>query len=799
MITKMEYFPAKNPNPMLSVAKDMTVLYSNDAGEPLLREWGIRVGDKLPPNIADFVQRAIFRNSPEKMEVKEGENVYLVIFHPSPEEECVNVYGFDISDQKELEEKLRIKEKQNDVLYKIGKIALEYESLQTFMDESLKLIANILDLEYCKIMELMPDGRFLLRAGIGWKSEFVGKNVVGGEQKSQSGYTILSGIPVIVEDFEDENRFKKPEILKIHGVASGASVVIGSKEKIFGILCVHSTKKRKFTSDDTYFLTSVAFLIAQVAERKKAEEALKKAYDSLEEKVKERTSQLEKAYESLKESEKGLAEAQKMAHMGNWEWNFVTNELYYSDELYRIFGLNPQELNVPFDEVLAYIHPEDRDYVTNSIIEALNGKKYDAIDFRIILADGTERTVFTQGEVTFDEKNTPIRLRGTVQDITERRQMNEALRESEEKYRNIVETANEGILMIDDKATITYANKKLMDTLGYRLEEGIGKSIWGFISEELKYVVKINLEKRRQGICESYELKLICKDSSALWVFVNSKPLFDKKGMYIGSMSMLTDITKRKEAEETLANIETARKKEIHHRIKNNLQVITSLLDLQADKFKNREDIKDSEVFEAFRESRDRVISMALIHEKLHKGGGLDTLNFSSYIEELAENLFLTCRLGDTNVTLNMDLEEDIFLDMDTAVPLGIIVNELVSNSFKHAFPGRDKGEIQIKLLREGNGECLKYRMDVNGIRENKNEGCEDTSFVLIVSDNGMGIPEYQEIECLDSLGLQLVNSLIEQLDGKLQMKRNGGTEFTIRFAVAKKSRKYQPPTTTVN
>ena len=144
------------------------------------------------------------------------------------------------------------------------------------------------------------------------------------------------------------------------------------------------------------------------------------------------------------------------------------------------------------------------------------------------------------------------------------------------------------------------------------------------------------------------------------------------------------------------------------------MQVISSLLDLQAEKFNNREDIKDSEVLEAFRESQDRVRSMALIHEELYKGGGIDTLDFSSYIEELAENLFLTYRLGNTDISLNMDLEENIFFDMDTAVPLGIIVNELVSNSLKHAFIGRDKGEIRIKLRREENGECI------NSIEESK-------------------------------------------------------------------------------
>ena len=105
MKTKMEQFPATNPNPVLSVGKDGTVLYSNEAGEPLLHEWGVGVGEKLPSHIGDIVQRVISQNSPEKMEVKAGKRVYLVSFHPLPEEECVNIYGFDISDQKELEEK----------------------------------------------------------------------------------------------------------------------------------------------------------------------------------------------------------------------------------------------------------------------------------------------------------------------------------------------------------------------------------------------------------------------------------------------------------------------------------------------------------------------------------------------------------------------------------------------------------------------------------------------------------------------------------------------------------------------
>ena len=274
-------------------------------------------------------------------------------------------------------------------------------------------------------------------------------------------------------------------------------------------------------------------------------------------------------------------------------------------------------------------------------------------------------------------------------------------------------------------------------------------------------------------------MKLISKDGSSLWTFLNAKPLFDKEGKYVGAMSMLTDITKRKEAEEALNYIETARKKEIHHRIKNNLQVISSLLDLQAEQFRKREDIRDSEVLEAFRESQDRVISMALIHEELYKGGGFETLNFSPYIQELANNLFQTYRLGNADISLNIDLEENISFNMDTAVPLGIIVNELVSNSLKHAFTGRDEGEVRIKLHRDKSTEFESKDSESTGT---------GTGFTLIISDNGVGVSENLDIENLDSLGMQLVTSLVDQLDGELQLKRENGTEFTVRFKITEKN-----------
>jgi two-component sensor histidine kinase len=208
--------------------------------------------------------------------------------------------------------------------------------------------------------------------------------------------------------------------------------------------------------------------------------------------------------------------------------------------------------------------------------------------------------------------------------------------------------------------------------------------------------------------------------------------------------------------------------------------VISSLLDLQAAKFRDRHNIDDSDVQQAFRESQDRVISMALIHEELYKDVYTDTLNFSKYIEELANNLFLTYRVGNTEIKLDTDLDENIFFEMDTAVPLGIILNELISNSFKYAFVDRDKAEIRIKLHREEYDEC----------------NSRFTTYVLAISDNGRGISKDLDIEKLDSLGLQLVTSLVDQLDGELAIKRDNGTEFTIKFRVTENNNPGSPTVT---
>ncbi len=197
--------------------------------------------------------------------------------------------------------------------------------------------------------------------------------------------------------------------------------------------------------------------------------------------------------------------------------------------------------------------------------------------------------------------------------------------------------------------------------------------------------------------------------------------------------------------------------KEIHHRVKNNLQIIHSMLNLQLPY------IKDKQASEMFTESQNRIYSMALIHEKLYQSESLARIDLAEYIQTLTDNLFLSYSINERTVKPRIHVEK-ITLDMDQVIPCALILNELVSNSLKHAFPHtwrRNGGRAEIRVdLRQDTGEA----------------------FTLIVGDNGVGIPENFELANCQSLGLKLVNALVKQLKGTIEIDTNGGTKITIRF-----------------
>lgn len=369
-----------------------------------------------------------------------------------------------------------------------------------------------------------------------------------------------------------------------------------------------------------------------------------------------------------------------------------------------------------------------------------------------------------------------------MKDITEWKCTLEKIEASEMKYRSLIQNF-QGIAFQTDRNFIPiFMHGAVKEITGHTEEELMSRAKWKeiILPEDLPLLLKEE-ERIRDSTCNKYakvDFRITHRDGKIRWLHEIYQKVLGKDGnpkLYQGT---IYDITERKETEEFLANIKIARQREIHHRIKNNLQVISSLLDLQAEKFNNMECVTNSEVLEAFRESQDRVISIALIHEELHEGEGTEKLNFSPYLQKLIGNLFQTYRLGDAAISLKTELEENIFFDMDIAVPLGLIVNELVSNSLKHAFSNGKNGEIRIRLSRNDKLGHLREEIGPEG---------ESTEFNLTVSDNGKGIPETVNLENPETLGLQLVSILVNQLEGEIELNRENGTEFSMRFKVENK------------
>ncbi len=216
------------------------------------------------------------------------------------------------------------------------------------------------------------------------------------------------------------------------------------------------------------------------------------------------------------------------------------------------------------------------------------------------------------------------------------------------------------------------------------------------------------------------------------------------------------DITERQKAEEQIkASLKEKEVllKEIHHRVKNNLNVVSSLLELQADS------IPEPHIGKLFEESQNRIYSMALIHEKLYRSQTIGQINLEDYIQDLANNLFDSYNVSEDCIQLHINVEP-IFLNIETATPCGLIINELVSNSLKHAFLDEREGIVSINCHQQSDGQIH-----------------------LVISDNGIGFPEALDFQDTESMGFQVVCTLIEQLEGTIELQRTPGTAFSIQFS----------------
>lgn len=456
----------------------------------------------------------------------------------------------------------------------------------------------------------------------------------------------------------------------------------------------------------------------------------------------------------------------------------------------QIYGYSAEEaLGKPAD----FLIPSALDNESKRLLEMVKrGEKVHQYETSRVRKDGRIIDVSMTLSPIFDISGELAAVSIIARDITESKKAEERLQRSEERYRIIAEQTGQLIYEYDTEDGRIYWAGAIEKVTGYTQEElmNIGIELW---INNVHPDDQIRVWNQKMNDCiqkiknaenkRNFHLEYRFRRKDGEYIYIEEHVVCLQKGNYLTNkvFGIMKDITEKKKAENVLKRIEEARKKEIHHRIKNNLQVISSLLDLQAEKFAGSDSYDTSKVLAAFKDSQNRIISMALIHEELYGSREVSTLNFGTYLQKLTEDLFRCYNVGASGINLCLEIEENTFFDMDIAVPLGMVVNELVSNSLKHAFPDKKSGEIRIKLSREENQKFENDKI------EGKNEGCKSKNYILTISDNGAGIPENLNIEDSDTLGIQLVTILVDQLDGILELNRTSGTEFIIEFSVAEK------------
>ncbi|ADZ08700.1 signal transduction histidine kinase [Methanobacterium lacus] len=318
----------------------------------------------------------------------------------------------------------------------------------------------------------------------------------------------------------------------------------------------------------------------------------------------------------------------------------------------------------------------------------------------------------------------------------------------------IVSTMSSFLIMLDPQMNVVNINKATTELFGYGKSEIIGKPVKCLFAEKTM-TLKDLLDTSTDSII-NIETVIKTKNGSSVPVIISKSVIRSDMGTVLGIVCIGNNIIDIKNAEDKIKTSLQEKElllRELHHRVKNNLQIISSLINLQSQGIKNKEDL------EIFRESQSRVKSMAIIHEKLYQSTDLSNINFRDYIQSLVS--YLVSYYSKEMIKIEMDVNEDLVLNMDTAVPCGLIINELFINSLKHAFEGRSNGRITIKLsLDDETPEC----------------------YVLEVADNGVGLPPDVDLNNPQKLGLQLVVSLTNQLDGKIFVDTKDGTKFTIKF-----------------
>ncbi len=343
------------------------------------------------------------------------------------------------------------------------------------------------------------------------------------------------------------------------------------------------------------------------------------------------------------------------------------------------------------------------------------------------------------------------------EDVTERKMVENALVGSEQKYRNLVEASHDLVWRIDVEGNFNFINSASNAILGYSPAELVGKPFLPLIKpDKADDTLQIHQDVIQGSVFESFPLEMVTKDGGVRYLTGTAYPMRDENGKIVGCSGTATDVTHlteyQKQLEESLAEKEVLIK-EIHHRVKNNLAVISGLFVLQS------MHVEDESTLSILKESQSRIKSIAKIHEKLYQNDIFSSIEIKSYLENLTEDISQTHQRDDKEIDIQIEGDE-LSLNVNQAVPFGILANELLINAFKYAFRNKEKGTIKL-LLKEKKDQIF-----------------------FSVSDDGEGLPKDFNPKELKSLGITLVQTLADQLDATFSWdsKKGKGATFKIEF-----------------
>ena len=463
------------------------------------------------------------------------------------------------------------------------------------------------------------------------------------------------------------------------------------------------------------------------------------------------------AQEALRESQARLDLALRSARMGVWHWDLVEDRRHFDVQFCRFLGIDPATFTGSAEQFLGVVHPDDRKALRAALARTVEQDLPYESEYRAVWPDGSFHYITARGRLVRDDKGWPASINGVTWDITERKLQEQALRESEERFKSILENVVEMFFITDGSLNVIYASPRCMEIYGYSSEAMTARPMQWLESihpEDKGAVARRAAEEVSKGMRAVLEYRIFRKDGLVRWIRSVSNPILGADGRLQRVYGTVTDITEFESLRSSL-NEKEVLLKEIHHRVKNNLQIVISLMRLESRAF------SEERVRAALKDLETRIRAMALVHEHLYHSSDLAKIGFKDYLKGLCEELFRTYGADGGKIRLEIDAEA-VALDIERAIPCGLIINELLTNVIKYAFPGDRKGVLRVAI---------------------RNTSANEVE--IVVSDDGIGIPETLDIRNAKTLGLQLVTTLAEnQLKGRIELERAGGTRFGIRFGI---------------